>query len=255
MKKALALLAVAYGYSAINAERNEQKSIGTWDVDQKFPDMALDAGDRLTFNYNADNHDVALVEGSNDPCSLKNDTTTEMLDDTGSFTWTVPLVEGGGHWWLICTIDDHCERGMKVKVTMNECDHVIDWSSDGIITGGGGMGGDTNDTTSLDLNVGDKLCFNFTGSVNVQQFRDSTAAQDCDFSSAKPICNGEGPCTVKIDNSMKPECHFGANQATCNQGLKIGATVEGDGSSASTVAVSLASAFLGFAALFSAKRF
>ena len=76
----------------------------------EYEDIVANVGDTLVFTYSSFYHDVMLVDNEN--CDFTDGT---MLDETGSFEWTIPEP---GSWVFACTRGAHCAVGnQQVRVT------------------------------------------------------------------------------------------------------------------------------------------
>ncbi|XVF56842.1 hypothetical protein PTKIN_Ptkin06aG0152700 [Pterospermum kingtungense] len=91
-----------------------------WKLDVNYTDWAKDkqfiVGDTLVFQYTQSNHNVYKVNGTDfQSCNVP---TNHSL---GSFTGndTIKLATAGNKWY-ICGVSGHCDKGMKLKITVLE---------------------------------------------------------------------------------------------------------------------------------------
>lgn len=70
-----------------------------------YDDIVANVGDVIQFTYSSSYHDVMLVDDSANGCDFTNG---QLVDDTGSFAWTIPAA---GTFTFSCTRSNHCSSG------------------------------------------------------------------------------------------------------------------------------------------------
>ncbi|KAL6894230.1 hypothetical protein ACP4OV_008328 [Aristida adscensionis] len=73
----------------------------------------LRVGDTLAFKYNSVFHNVAEVSGADFKACNKAAAAAVWSSGDDRVTLDKP-----GRRWFICAVSDHCQRGMKIKVTV-----------------------------------------------------------------------------------------------------------------------------------------
>lgn len=88
-----------------------------WSLGKTYPNMTIEAGDRVTFEYRSGIHDVWSMRGPT--CDFVGST---RMDESGASSYTVQLSEPGTYYYA-CSTAGHCDAGQKITI------QVIDGSS------------------------------------------------------------------------------------------------------------------------------
>ncbi|CAI9755388.1 unnamed protein product [Fraxinus pennsylvanica] len=90
-----------------------------WKVGVNYTEWVADktfyVGDTLMFMYNKGSHDVLKVNGPDFQQCLKSNTTGLLVSGNDVITLAKP-----GKKWYICTVADHCTKGMKLVINVLE---------------------------------------------------------------------------------------------------------------------------------------
>ncbi|KAL0312723.1 UNVERIFIED_CONTAM: Lamin-like protein [Sesamum radiatum] len=95
-----------------------------WKLGVNYTDWAkgkdFRVGDKLIFMYNKDSHNLAKVSGDDFKQCVASNKSNILSTGNEEITLAAP-----GKKWYICSVADHCSKGMKLVITVSAADGPV----------------------------------------------------------------------------------------------------------------------------------
>lgn len=110
----------AAGAGATTTGGGRTIAISPWELGQNFADQTASVGDTITFTWPSAVHGVYRIPTGECPSTFSaGQNGQESIQEPAEGPKTVSYTfQTAGTYWFACPVDQHCQGGLKVKVTV-----------------------------------------------------------------------------------------------------------------------------------------